>query len=326
MKKLVIGVITIGMFLGLAACGSSTTQEESQTAASTAAQSEVSTEDETHTDIEVTDSNGKVTVPYQPEKVVVFDNSALDTMDVLGVGDRVVGAATSNLPAYLSAFETVESAGGIKEPDLEKINQLQPDLIIISGRQRDYQDEVAAIAPTIFLSVDNDDTWASIESNIQTLAEIFGKEEEAQRQMADLQSQIDTLHASAEESGLTALIVMVNEGNLSAFGPGSRYSILYDTFGFIPVDDTLEASTHGESISYEFLLEKNPDLIFVVDRTQAIGGEESQSAFISNEIVQETTAGQNDHIIELDAAVWYLAGSGIESIERMLADVQPAVE
>lgn len=326
MKKLVIGVITIGMFLGLAACGSSTTQEESQTAASTAAQSEVSTEDETHTDIEVTDSNGKVTVPYQPEKVVVFDNSAIDTMNVLGVGDRVVGAATSNLPTYLSAFETVESAGGIKEPDLEKINQLQPDLIIISGRQRDYQDELAAIAPTIFLSVDNDDTWASIESNIQTLAEIFGKEEEAQRQMADLQSQIDTLHASAEESGLTALIVMVNEGNLSAFGPGSRYSILYDTFGFIPVDDTLEASTHGESISYEFLLEKNPDLIFVVDRTQAIGGEESQSAFISNEIVQETTAGQNAHIIELDAAVWYLAGSGIESIERMLADVQPAVE
>ncbi len=326
MKKIVIGVITIGMFLGLAACGSSTTQEESQTAASTAAQSEVSTEDDTPTDIEVTDSNGKVTVPYQPEKVVVFDNSALDTMNVLGVGDRVVGAATSNLPAYLSGFETVESAGGIKEPDLEKINQLQPDLIIISGRQRDFQDELAAIAPTIFLSVDNDDTWASIESNIQTLAEIFGKEEEAQRQMADLQSQIDTLHASAEESGLTALIVMVNEGNLSAFGPGSRYSILYDTFGFIPVDDTLEASTHGESISYEFLLEKNPDLIFVVDRTQAIGGEESQSAFISNEIVQETTAGQNDHIIELDAAVWYLAGSGIESIERMLADVQPAVE
>jgi len=325
MKKLVIGVITIGMFLGLAACGSSTTQEESQTAASTAAQTEASTED-TPTNIEVTDSNGKVTVPYQPEKVVVFDNSAIDTMNVLGVGDRVVGAAISNLPAYLSAFETVESAGGIKEPDLEKINQLQPDLIIISGRQRDYQDELAAIAPTIFLSVDNDDTWASIESNIQTLAEIFGKEEEAQLQMADLQSQIDTLHASAEESGLTALIVMVNEGNLSAFGPGSRYSILYDTFGFIPVDDTLEASTHGESISYEFLLEKNPDLIFVVDRTQAIGGEESQSAFISNEIVQETTAGQNDHIIELDAAVWYLAGSGIESIERMLADVQPAVE
>ncbi|WP_313511104.1 siderophore ABC transporter substrate-binding protein [Enterococcus sp.] len=325
MKKIVISVITIGMFLGLAACGSSTTQGESQTAASTAAQTEASTED-TPTNIEVTDSNGKVTVPYQPEKVVVFDNSAIDTMNVLGVGDRVVGAATSNLPAYLSAFETVESAGGIKEPDLEKINQLQPDLIIISGRQRDYQDELAAIAPTIFLSVDNDDTWTSIESNIQTLAEIFGKEEEAQRQMADLQSQIDTLHASAEESGLTALIVMVNEGNLSAFGPGSRYSILYDTFGFIPVDDTLEASTHGESISYEFLLEKNPDLIFVVDRTQAIGGEESQSAFISNEIVQETTAGQNDHIIELDAAVWYLAGSGIESIERMLADVQPAVE
>jgi len=82
MKKIVINVITIGMFLGLAACGSSTTQGESQTAASTAAQTEASTED-TPTNIEVTDSNGKVTVPYQPEKVVVFDNSALDTIKII---------------------------------------------------------------------------------------------------------------------------------------------------------------------------------------------------------------------------------------------------
>ncbi|WP_430609206.1 siderophore ABC transporter substrate-binding protein [Enterococcus sp. DIV0876] len=325
MKKIAIGVITIGMFLGLVACGDNTAQGESQSSGTTATQTKESKE-ETPTDIEVTDSNGTVTVPYQPEKVIVFDNSALDTMRVLGVGDRVIGAATSNLPEYLSDFADIESAGGIKEPDLEKINQLQPDLIIISGRQRDYQEQLASIAPTLFLNVDNNDTWTSIEKNIQTLAEIFGKEEEAQRQLADLQGQIDTLSANAEESGLSALVVMVNEGNLSAFGPGSRYSILYDTFGFVPVDDTIEASTHGESISYEYLLEKNPDLLFVIDRSQAIGGEESQSAFISNEIVQETNAGQNDRIITLDAEVWYLAGSGIESIERMLADVQPAVE
>ncbi|OTN76593.1 hypothetical protein A5886_001670 [Enterococcus sp. 8G7_MSG3316] len=326
MKKIAIGVLTIGMVLGLAACGEST-QGESQSSDTTQAQTATEdTVEETPTDIEVTDGNGTITVPNQPEKVVVFDNSALDTLNVLGVGDRVVGAATSNLPAYLSDFEAVESAGGIKEPDLEKINQLQPDLIIISGRQREYQEELAAIAPTIFLTVDNENTWPSIESNIQTLAAIFGKEDEAQAHLTELQSQIETLHAQAEESGLSALVVMVNEGNLSAFGPGSRYSILYDTFGFIPVDDTLEASTHGESISYEFLLEKNPDLLFVVDRTQAIGGEESQSAFISNEIVQETNAGQQDKIIELDAEVWYLAGSGIESIERMLTDAQPAVE
>ncbi len=130
----------------------------------------------------------------------------------------------------------------------------------------------------------------------------------------------------AQNADEKALVVMVNEGNLSAFGPGSRYSILYDTFGFPAVDEELEASTHGQSISYEYLLEKNPDVIFVIDRTKAIGGNESESEFVANEIVQETNAGQNDQVIELDAAVWYLAGSGLESIQLMMDDVKPAVE
>ncbi|HJE18688.1 MAG TPA: ABC transporter substrate-binding protein, partial [Enterococcus casseliflavus] len=125
MKKIVVSFMSIFVLAGLTACGSNNTGtiESTGTQQSQTAQSE-----QTPTEVEITDSNGTVTVPYAPEKVVVFDNSALDTMDALGVGDRIVAAATSNLPDYLSAYADVESAGGIKEPDLEKINQLQPDL------------------------------------------------------------------------------------------------------------------------------------------------------------------------------------------------------
>ncbi len=297
MKKIVFSLAVLVMITGLAGCGS---QEKGEsTSASTAAAAPA--------EIEVTDSNGKVTVPFSPKKVVVFDNSALDTMDALGVGDRVVGAATS------------------KEPDLEKINQIQPDLIIISGRQRDFQKDLEAIAPTIFLSVDNENTWSSIDNNIQTIAQIFGKEEEAKKQLTALQTRIANLSETAEASKEKALVVMMNEGSLSAFGLGSRYSIVYDTFGFTPVDDTLEASTHGQNISYEYLLEKNPDIIFVIDRTKAIGGDTSQSTLTENELVQQTTAGKNGKVIELNPQVWYLAGSGIESLDIMLSDVEPAV-
>ncbi|BDP82905.1 hypothetical protein EfmAA610_01150 [Enterococcus faecium] len=57
-------------------------------------------------------------MPNNPEKVVVFDNGSLDTMDALGVGDKVVGAATSSLPEYLSSYKKVESAGGIKDKQI----------------------------------------------------------------------------------------------------------------------------------------------------------------------------------------------------------------
>ena len=71
-------------------------------------------------------------------------------------------------------------------------------------------------------------------------------------------------------------------------------ALFYDTFGFTPVDDTLEASTHGQNISYEiFTGKKNPDIIFVIDRTKAIGGDTSQSTLTENELVQQTTAGKN---------------------------------
>ncbi|MCZ4369735.1 hypothetical protein O3Q50_09670 [Enterococcus lactis] len=48
----------------------------------------------------------------------------------------------------------------------------------------------------------------------------------------------------------------MNEGQLSAYGSGSRFGFIHDLFGFEQTDDQIEASTHGQSVSYEYVLEK----------------------------------------------------------------------
>lgn len=101
MKKYIVGLSLVLLGAGLAGCGS--TNGES-TSASTDKAATSSTVKEAKT-MEVQDSNGKVTVPKNPEKVVVFDNGSLDTLDALGVGDKVVGAATDNLPEYLADYK-----------------------------------------------------------------------------------------------------------------------------------------------------------------------------------------------------------------------------
>src|SRR5690606_41003609 len=58
---------------------------------------------------------------------------------------------------------------------------------------------------------------------------------------------------------------------ISAYGPGSRFGILHDTLGVAPAVEDVEAATHGEAISFEFILETNPDWLFVVDRDAATG-------------------------------------------------------
>ncbi|OJG18861.1 iron ABC transporter substrate-binding protein [Enterococcus canis] len=305
----------VGAAVLLTACGNGSASTDSSSNSSTEAATEVT----------IQDSDGEVPVPKDPQKVVVFDNGSLDTLDALGVGERVIGAPTKSLPSYLASYQKVENAGGIKEPDLEKINQLQPDLIIISGRQRDFKEDLNAIAPTIFLSVDAKDTWNSTKQNIQTLATIFGKETVAKEKIATLDQEITALQAQAKDSG-KALVTLVNEGQLSAYGKGSRFGIIHDTFGFPEADDKIEASTHGQSVSYEYVLEKNPDILFVIDRTKAIGGDTSKDDVAANELVKETNAGKNHKVIQLAPDIWYLSGGGLESTQKMIEDVKAAFE
>lgn len=315
MKKIVLGFLVIAS-LGLTACNGqeATTSETTEKVSSNLV-------------LTVKDSEGQsVKVQKSPEKVVVFDNGSLDTLDALGVGDKVIGAATKNLPTYLDKYKDVESAGGIKEPDLEKINQLQPDLIIISGRQRDYQEELSQIAPTLFLGLDTQNTWESMKQNIHTLAKIFYQEKKANERLADLSEQIDEIKGKTNDVSLNALVTLVNEGQLSAYGSGSRFGFIHDLFGFKQADDKIEASTHGQSVSYEYVLEKNPDILFVIDRTKAIGGDTSKDNIATNELVAQTTAGKNDKVITLQPDVWYLSGGGLESMKLMIEDVNQALK
>ncbi len=310
-KKLVglVALLSIGTVL-LTACGEK--QKESKQEAKV-------------TEITVKDSEGhEVKVPSEPKKVVVFDMGSLDTINQLGEGDSVIATAKPNLPKYLKAFDSVESAGGIKEPDLEKINALQPDLIIISGRQEDSRKELEKIAPTLFLGVDGSNAWGSTKQNIQTLGTIFGKEKEANTKITELEDQITQVKDKATASGEKALITLVNEGSLSAYGKGSRFGIIHDTFGVAPADDNIKVSTHGQEVSYEYVLKTNPDILFVIDRTQAIGGDNSKNNVAENELVKQTTAGKNGKVITLTPDLWYLSGGGIESTQLMIEDVLKA--
>lgn len=86
----------------------------------------------------------------------------LDTLDKLGV--EVAAVPHDGLPEYLSKYKgTTENAGGLKEPDFEKINEIAPDLILISGRQSEAYKELSKIAPTVFVGVDTTKYMESFE-------------------------------------------------------------------------------------------------------------------------------------------------------------------
>ena len=269
---------------------------------------------------------GETVLTKQPERVVVFDFGALETLDRLGV--PVVGLPKQALPAHLVHYQgdAYANVGSLTEPAFERVYATRPDLIIISGRQQAMYEEFAAIAPTIYVGVDFSRYMESFSENVRMLAAIFGKVEQAEAELAAIEQAVSELRAMVAEKGGPALVLLVNEGRASAFGPGSRYGIIHDDLGFPPVDRGIVASTHGQSVSFEYILEKNPEYLFVIDRTAAIGGQSSARAVIENDLVKMTKAYQNGRIFYLDPAVWYLSGGGLTSVAQMVQEVRAALE
>ncbi|WP_066048471.1 siderophore ABC transporter substrate-binding protein [Robertmurraya korlensis] len=318
MKKLGLFSLIFTMLFLLAACGNkeeaSTTTNESTEAV------------EESKEVTFTHEYGEVTLEKNPEKVVVFDFGILDALDALGV--KVAGLPQAIVPESLEKYKGSEytNVGSLKEPDFEAIHELQPDVIFISGRQAELYDQFAEIAPTIFVDVDYANYIPSLEENFNLVAELFEKEDVLETKMEELQASIDEVNKEASASDSKALILLANEGKVSAYGPGSRYGFVHDAFGFKAVDENLEVSQHGQSITFEYILEKNPDIIFVIDRSAAIGGEVGAKETIENELVKKTNAYKNGKIIYLDAVNWYIAGNGITSTQAMTQEVKAALE
>ena len=275
--------------------------------------------------VTVTDVIGEQEIPYQPERVVVYDFGMLDTMNALGLSENIIGAATNNVPGYLKdTVSEMENVGTLKEPDMEKLITLAPDLIIISGRLADFSEQLQEIAPVLQLSVDQTDYWGSVQHNIQVIADVFGVD--AEPKVTELETEIADLKekttAFKEEE---ALLLLVNDGAISAFSSGSRFGQIFDVFGFTPVNAEIETSTHGQTIGYEGILEINPDILFVIDRSQAIQVDTAENLqLLDNAFITKTNAAQNERIIVLSPDLWYLSGGGLESTHLMVEEINAA--
>lgn len=266
---------------------------------------------------------GEATVKKNPEKVVVFDFGILDTLDELGID--VAGLPQANIPSYLEekySDSKYTNTGSLKEPDFEAIHAMKPDVIFISSRQADLYKEFAAIAPTVFVGIDYAHYMDSFKGNMDIVAKIFGKEDEMKAELAEIDTQIDAINSKATGNDEKALILLGSEGKVSAYGPNSRFGLIHDVFGFKAADEQIEISTHGQNVTFEYILETNPGILYVVDRDAAVGGDASAKDSIENELVMKTDAYKNGKIVYLNADYWYLSGGGLLSMKEMINEVE----
>ena len=329
MRKLT-GVLLAGaMAVSLAACGQA--EEKSNTSKKAEAEQ---TKEQTPENVTIKSFNGNneevdLEVPYDPERIAVLDMASLDILDNLGMGDRVVGSASTSLE-YLTDYvdnEEVANLGTIKEADLEAVMECDPDVIFIGGRLASSYDALSEIAPVVFLSTESElGIVKSVTKNAETIASMFGLEDEVSKKIEGFDERIEALKKTAE--GKTALVGMTTSGSFNLMGNDGRCSIVGREVGFENLTAAESTSTHGNEASFETVVEKNPDYIFVMDRDSAIGADGAQTAreIVENELVMGTDAYKNGRIIYLEhPAVWYTAEGGITALNIMFSDLENAL-
>ena len=186
-------------------------------------------------------------------------------------------------------------------------------------------DELQKLGPTVYVGVDTSRYMDSFKENISIIGEIFDKEAEVETELASIEESIAILNETATSAEKNALIILANDDKISAYGPSSRFGIIHDVFGVPAVDDGIEASTHGMNVTFEYVMEQDPDLLYVVDRTAAIG-DGSAAGIVENPLVENTKAYQNDDIYYLDADFWYLSGGGLISVSEMVREITDSLE
>lgn len=343
MKKVLSLILAFATVFCMAACGNTTANNnDSGNESNITTENNVTEESKPETiTIQALNANKEMTdveVPYDPKRIAILDMPALDIVDALGMGDRIVGSTKVTIE-YLTDYNPDDSNGSIinlgtvKTADLEKVAACEPDIIFIGGRLSSIYADLEAIAPVVYLAVDYEKgVVESTKYNAKTIASIFGKEAEVDAMFTDFQPRIDALKAVLNEKNV--LLGMYNSNTLGLMDTQSQLNMIANELGANNLGETVgevDKATHGEEASWETIITLNPEYMFILDRSTATGTAEEGvlgvREVMENDLIKELDVYKNNKIIYFidHANVWYTSTGGIQALDTMLADLESRV-
>ena len=256
-----------------------------------------------------------------PKRIVILDNlygEILDPLDITPVG-ATTGQADSQ--EFSTLFKKqykdakVVSVGWQGNPDLDKIAELKPDLILITGEQEDLYDELSEIAPTVGYQINTDENWDYHETSLK-VAEIFDKRDEMKKDLdrLDAREAVFAENVKAKFGNQKLMYLRVTDNDIRYYAYG-HFGYLYDTYHFNRVE-TFNPDDMFQVIDPDKLKDINPDLLIV----QADSQELLDNKLKNSPVWTSLKAVQNNKVIYADYST-YMLGFGIVSQEAIMKQI-----
>lgn len=256
-----------------------------------------------------------------PKRIVILDNlygEILNPLDITPVG-ATTGQADSQEFSTLFKKEykdaKVVSVGWQGNPDLDKIAELKPDLILMTGEQEDLYEELSEIAPTVGYQINTDENWDYHETSLK-VAEIFDKRDEMKKDLdrLDAREAVFAENVKAKFGNQKLMYLRVTDNDIRYYAYG-HFGYLYDTYHFNRAE-TFNPDDMFQVIDPDKLKDINPDLLIV----QADSQELLDNKLKNNPVWSSLKAVQNNKVIYADYST-YMLGFGIVSQEAIMKQI-----
>ena len=207
------------------------------------------------------DENGKKGENKQYNRIVVLDPATVEMIYMLGAEDKIVGVANLERSKVWPEEKVakLESVGTFMKPSLEKIIALKPDLVITSALTDDNLNN-GLKSNNIESKRIQTNSIEEIFTNFMEVAKILGKENEANKIIAEKKAKLEEIKKMAA-SNKKGLFVM-SASPLMVFGSDNLPNNIMELLNIKNIAENQKG--RNPIVTPEFIMKENPDIIITL--------------------------------------------------------------
>lgn len=262
-------------------------------------------------------TNGPVTLPARPSRIVSLSASLTEDLFAIGAGSQVVAVDDqSNYPAGVPKT----SLSGFT-PNVEAIAGYRPDLVVVSDDVKGLVGQLKALSiPTLLDPAPSnlDGSYAEITQ----LGAASGHTSEAAGLVQTMKGKVTGLLAKLPKRAKPLTYYYELDQTLFTVTSHTFVGNLFTAAGMVDIADRAGSSTDYPQLNAETLLSNNPDLIFLAD-TKCCG---QSAATVSARPGYSTIAAvKNGRVVALDDDIASRWGPRVTDLLSKIVDADRAV-
>jgi iron complex transport system substrate-binding protein len=257
----------------------------------------------------------EITIEKKPERIVSLAPSHTEILFSLGLGDKIVGV--SSFCDYPEEAKTKEDIGSFQEINLERIIELEPDLVIQYG-PGDEESNGRLKEAGINILCYEPETIDEVIELINTIGEVTDTSSEARKITKDMTDKKNSIVEKVKGAKKVKVFYEIWDDPLMVAGPGSFMDELMTLAG----GDNIAKDAKGEypQFDVEQLIERDPEVYLSAADIE----EKTIESIKSRPGYENISAVKNDRIYLLEPNIVSRPGPRIvEGLEIVAKAIHP---